>query len=426
VETCIGRRTSRSAAVEAVCGKWGLMARWKRKRLHLTSIDGRVAESSRQLAANTLESVDLKVVDSSEMSYISQTKVKALYANMSRSRHSASTGMSAETAVDLQVVKAKVGVNRDSTSASSIHHQAHDWTRSAFARGQIRLVRDAAPGAYVAVRMPLHCGTLMVGHDQYPDTVWWRGSYGGYVMALTGHVRNVLSDNVERIESATWIPSREGSYRQVVEALVADSDRDQVQWSGGQRLSHIDSDWGTHLQILMQCANHRGTDRGEYLWKQWADLVFRCDDIVNDYQGVPVLAGSPVWVKKVPHYCYGWYEVVPAAYRGMDRRLLPSYYAEWSGSRWTGMIGGISGLRRRPDPAVFPDIGSLPAKPASPIPNASSWTSTPVRERLEAEYHAAREVERKRVGLPPDPVFISAEQAGEDTLELFEIPRLPR
>jgi uncharacterized protein DUF7019 len=397
------------------------MAWWKRERPQLNSVDERIAESSRQQAAKTLESLDLNVVNSSEMNYISKTKVEALDANMSRSRNSARTSVSANGAAAVPpFINVKVGVNRESTPESTIHHKAHDWTRAAFRRSDIRFVRDAAPGAYVAVRMPLHCGTLNVGQNSYPDTIWWRGDYEEFIVFLTGHVKNLLSDNVERIESATWIPSRDGSCRQLLEALVADSDRDQVQWTGTQPLSRINSDWGTNLQILMQPG---ATDRGEYLWKQWADLVFRCDDIINDYQDMPVLVGSPVWVKKVPDYCYGWYEVVPAAHRGMDRTLLPHYYAEWSGSGWTGMIGGRAGFGLRPDQAVFPDIGSLPAKPASSIPDASSWTSTPVRERLQDEHQAARELERKSLGLPPDPVWIHSEQV-RDFHALFEIPQL--
>nr|WP_207567951.1 hypothetical protein [Mycobacteroides abscessus] len=370
-------------------------------------------------------SIDLAVSDNPWINYISKSKVAQLYSNTGQSRISHSRSVSGEISGGIPAVfDGKLSISRETAEALSIYHQAHDWTRSSFGNEQIKWIADAAPGDYVAVRMPLYCGTLFNGNEKYPDTVWWRGHYGGYGVVLAGHKSNLVNDTAERIEYATWMPSQEGAFRPIVQAMVQDSIHDRADRLDGPSLTDLDPDWATNFQILMEVADNKGVDRGEYLWRQWADMVFRCDDIAKDYLGYPLLAGSPVWIKKLPGYFYGWYQVTPKSSPSLDPVVSPSYCAEWSGQGWTGMIGGVSSYTRQPDSDAFPDIPSLPATPEKTYPETSTWVSTAVIERREDKQRAAEDRYRKRHSLPSrEPVFIPFESGSSVKKTLWRIPR---
>ncbi|MEV0669370.1 hypothetical protein [Mycobacterium sp. NPDC050441] len=377
------------------------MARWwKRQRDDVVSqsLGERIAISSQRDSARTLESVDLNVVDRPHMSYISQTKVSNLHANLGSTRTAPKNSVSSEASVNLYAIQAKVASSRESTRSLSPHHMAHDWTRWAADHRHLRSLPHATAGSYVAVRMPMTCGTLMVGNQHYPETLWWQGRYGGFGLFLTGHRQHLLAGSFDTVASATWIPSGEGSAGRILKALVADSLRDEAEWSQRQELAEIDTDWGTHLDILMSDS----VCRGQHLWAQWADAVFRCDGRINDNYGTPIICGSPVWVKKITDPGYGWYRVVPDAYRNLNQELLPHYYAEWSGKQWTGVIG----CSAAPNQMAHPEALRLPSAPPSSIPTSSYWITDEVDSRQAAEAEGAEELERQRLGLAPRPVRI--------------------
>lgn len=298
--------------------------RWWRRRKPANEpqvgLDQRVAARSREYAARTLDSLNPNVLNRPSLSYLSRNKVEEYYDNMEASR---SIALRAErsSGIEINARIARGHLNRKSIAAQrvSIHYLAHEWTKYYLERGDIRCASRAQDAAFVAMRVPLECGTLKNGDINYPNTVWWRGGHADTAVFLVGNKCNLLNERVEKLSFASWIPSGEGTARELMQALVEDNDRDSGAYTNERRPEDIDPDWDRPLSTLL-CSS---VQRGQLLWRQWADVVFRCDSVIrrNDHS---VLLGSPVWVARVPEQCYGWYAIYPESYDPYRHDLGPT------------------------------------------------------------------------------------------------------
>jgi len=240
------------------------------------------------------------------------------------------------------------------------------------------LTYEVAPkvGEWLLVRAIATCGSAWPwagDHEDLIETAWWVGSSANLRILAYGHRSHLLGtgkipSSPEREHVATWWPSIDGGYRDLLSAVAGVVVSDDVEVSLAPQL-----ETGATFSGVENYFFNPGVNRNEYLVKRGVfEMMLRVDGIEDDGNGTPIVYGSPLWVAKESR-------VVPGTYTIADFPDLPGVtaVASWDGGAWSDRR--LQDHRNPSDMRRNPTV-ELPEMPTVP-PELETIVSLAIREQ---------------------------------------------